>query len=133
MMAVVLAAAALVGCSAMQMYQNEGATKLTGRPLKDFIEATTLEVKNPQGQDLQAYLGVGGPAWAKLGETKDTGAWTMSADSNWICVTWKQLREGKENCYAVLRKGEAVRLYNAAGEPIYVGTFKKGDVHRLAG
>jgi hypothetical protein len=132
-MAVALASAVLAACSAMQMYESEGATKLSGRPLKDFVEATTLEVKNPQGQDLQAYLGVGGPAWAKLGENKDTGTWKLSADSNWVCITWKELREGKENCYALLRKGESVRLYNAAGDAIYTGTFKKGDVHRLAG
>lgn len=124
---------ALAACSAMQMYEVEGATKLSGRPLKDFIEAVTLEVKNPQGQDLKAYLGVGGPAWAQLGETKDTGTWKLSADSQWVCVTWKTLREGKENCYSVLRNREAIKLFNAAGDAFYVGTFKKGDVHRLAG
>lgn len=132
--AVVAAAlAALAACASgpMGAYEDAGATALTGSRLKDFAEGTSLEGKWG-GKNFAHYYGVGGGAWAKSGgEKAETGSWRIVDDR--LCVRWTQSMGGQESCYAVLRKGDEVRGYDAEGDLAFTATFQKGDVNRLAG
>ena len=129
--AAALAALAACASSPMEAYEGDGATPLAGQRLKDFAEGATLEGKWA-GKDFAHYYGVGGGAWARSGgEKAETGSWRIAGDR--LCVKWTQSMGGKESCYAVLRKGDEVRGYDADGKDAFWAKFKKGDVNRLAG
>lgn len=44
------------------------------------------------------------------GAATDTGTWRLSEQG--YCATWKNIRNGQERCFTVLRKGDVFQVFN---------------------
>jgi uncharacterized membrane protein len=86
-------------------------TPLTPAEIKAAWVGKKVFARGANGSMLDLHMNADGSAAVAVGNFSDTGTWKLS-DSGY-CATWKRIREGKEACFTVVRRGNTVYILNA--------------------
>ena len=104
---VILVASLLAVAFAVQAQE----TPVTPAEIKATWIGKKVFARGANGSMLDLHMNVDGSAAVAIGNFSDTGTWKLS-DSGY-CATWKRIREGREACFTVVRRGNSVYILNA--------------------
>lgn len=104
--------------------------RLIGSKFITVMQGNTLSGETSKGVAFNAYFLPGGSVtYDDAGGAKDTGTWRLDKAGD-VCVVWRNLRQGREDCYRVTLEGRRLSWTgkSGGGSGILRGTIAEGFV-----
>lgn len=86
---------------------------LTGDEIRKMLVGKKVFARAGNGNLTDFYMNADQTARVSIGNLNDEGTWRMTETG--YCATWKQIRQGQERCFTVVRRGSTLYVLNPDG------------------